>query len=62
VEPVVKLAGSEVNIVMEDKSGEGLVVDEQEVVTNVKEPNKTIIRQQTIKRRCFLFILIFVYS
>ena len=58
----MKLAGSEVNIVMEDKSGEGLVVDEQEVVTNVKEPNKTIIRQQTIKRRCFLFILIFVYS
>jgi hypothetical protein len=62
VEPVVKLAGSEVNIVMEDKSGEVLVVDEQEVVTNGKEPNKTITRQQTIKHRYFLFILIFVYS
>ena len=56
----MKSVGGEVINVMEDKSGEGLVVDEQEVVTNVKEPNKTIIRQQTIMHRCFLFILIIV--
>jgi hypothetical protein len=50
VEPTSKLAGSEVVIVTEDKSGVEVVVDEQEVIAKVKVVTKPIISQKPTKR------------